>query len=271
MHYQHQFHAGNFADVFKHVLLLGLLESFNQKDSAWAYLDTHAGVGRYALSAEAALRTGEAATGVQRLLDDDDPLPPWLMQYRSLVRLQPGRYPGSPAIAAAMRRPQDRLMLCEKQPAIFAQLKSEMRGSGHALHERDGYQAFSLLPPPEKRALVLVDPPFEARDEFDRLTEFAAATVARMAHAVLALWYPVKQRHAADSFVRRLGRTVKRDAVDARIFVSHPQDARMRGCGLAVINPPYAFQQALPAHLAVLADRLAQGPGAGYALEPIAS
>lgn len=267
MHYQHQFHAGNFADVFKHVLLIGLLESLCQKETPWAYLDTHAGAGWYTLTADAAMRTGEAVDGVQRIHALSGGLPPWLQRYREDVMASPERYPGSPAIAAARRRVQDRLMLCEKQSAIFEQLKREMGGDGHALHQRDGYQAWSLLPPPEKRALVLVDPPFEARDEFEQLAAFATTTLARMSHAVIALWYPVKQRHAADGFRRRLARSISREAVDARLFVSQPQDARMRGCGLLVINPPYPFQQALPEHLAVLADALAQGPGAGYDLQ----
>lgn len=270
MHYQHRYHAGNFADVFKHVLLIGLLEALNQKYSPWAYLDTHAGAGRYARHDEAQARTGEAETGAARVLAAAPPNLPWLSRYRTLLAAAPREIPGSPAVAAALRRPADRLMLCEAVPAVVSALREAVSGAGVAVHERDGYGAWALLPPPEKRGLILVDPPFEARDEFERMTAFAEQALARFAHGIFALWYPVKNRHAADAFVRRLGRKLAgREALDARLFISHPQDGRMRGCGLAVINPPYAFRQALPAVLEALVPLLAQGEGARHSLSPL--
>jgi 23S rRNA (adenine2030-N6)-methyltransferase len=267
MHYQHRYHAGNFADVFKHVLLIGLIEALNQKDSPWAYLDTHAGAGRYARHDEAQARTGEAETGAARLLAAPPSPQPWLARYQALLQAAPRELPGSPAVAAALRRPADRLMFCEPMPAVVAALREAMTGPGIAVHDRDGYGAWALLPPPEKRGLILVDPPFEARDEFERMTAFAEQALARFAHGIYALWYPVKNRHAADAFVRRLGRKLAgREALDARLFISHPQDGRMRGCGLTVINPPYAFRQALPAALDALVPLLAQGEGARRSL-----
>lgn len=273
MHYQHQFHAGNFADVFKHVLLVGLLEALNQKDNAWAYLDTHSGTGLYYLGNEAARRTGEAEHGISRVLADSAVLTtPWLQRYREIV-IATGHecYPGSPSIAAACQREQDRLMLCEQVPAIAEELRRHLSGPNRAVHLRDGYGAWALLPPAEKRGLVLVDPPFEARDEYERLVRFASTALGRFSNGIYALWYPVKQRHAADAFVRRLTRAIGREAVDIRLFVSHPQDGRMRGCGLAVINPPYAFLQGAPAEMAALSILLAQGPGARHEIQMLTS
>lgn len=270
MHYQHRYHAGNFGDVLKHVLLIGLLDALNQKDSPWAYLDTHAGAGRYARHDEALLRTGEAEGGAARVLAAPPSPHPWLARYRQLLEGAPSEIPGSPAVALALKRPADRLMLCEKVPAVVTALRESLAGPGIAIHERDGYGAWSLLPPAEKRGLILVDPPFEARDEFEQLTAFSAQALSRFAHGVYALWYPVKNRHAADAFVRRLGRKLAgREALDARLFISHPQEGRMRGCGLVVINPPFVFRQALPAVLEALVPLLAQGDGARYGLSPL--
>ena len=266
MHYQHRYHAGNFADVFKHVLLIGLLESLNAKPAPWAYLDTHAGAGRYRWDDEALAKTGEAENGARRLMAAED-LTGWVGHYAALLRDDDFMLPGSPAIAAALRRDGDRLLLCENAPAVFDDLKAELRGPRIAVHQRDGYGAWALLPPPEKRGVVLVDPAFEARDELEQMLTFAQHAIGRFAHGIYAFWYPVKGQYAVDRFARRLAQQTGREVLDARLTVSAPQDGRMRGCGLAIVNAPFAFANQLPQELPALVALLAQGHGAAHRIE----
>lgn len=206
MHYQHQFHAGNFADVFKHTLLCGLLAALNRKDTPWCFLDTHAGAGAYRLDSVAADKTGEWREGIARLAELADAPEPLATLLRLVREENPGgglrNYPGSPQIARALARPQDRVVLCEKVPAIAAQLKANC--AGVELHLRDGYEAASLLPPKEKRGLILIDPPFERPDEFDAAAQFLKAAQARFAHGIYAVWYALKNRRAADQFLRKV-------------------------------------------------------------------
>lgn len=266
MHYQHRYHAGNFADVFKHVLLIGLLESLNAKPAPWAYLDTHAGAGRYRWDDEAMGKTGEVDFGAKKMLAAES-LGGWSARYAELLRRDGFLLPGSPAIAQAWQREGDGLMLCENAPAICDELKTEMRGPGVAVHQRDGYGAWALLPPRQKRGLVLVDPAFEARDELEQMLAFAKEAITRFAHGIYVFWYPVKGQYAVDRFARRLAQQTGREVIDARLSVQAPQDGRMGGCGLAIINAPYAFAQALPAELPSLLSVLRQGHGAHQQVE----
>lgn len=266
MHYQHQFHAGNFADVFKHVLLIGLLESLNAKPASWAYLDTHAGAGCYRWDDAALARTGEVEFGAKKVMAADG-LTGWLAQYAALLRRDTFTLPGSPAIAQSWQRDGDGLTLCENATVICEELKAELRGPGIAVHQRDGYGAWALLPPPQKRGLVLVDPAFEARDELEQMLTFAKQASTRFAHGLYAFWYPVKGDYAVDRFARRLAQQTGREVIDARLAVSTPQDGRMCGCGLALVNAPYAFAQQLPGELVNLLTVLRQGHGAGQQIE----
>ncbi|HRG16285.1 MAG TPA: 23S rRNA (adenine(2030)-N(6))-methyltransferase RlmJ, partial [Pseudomonadota bacterium] len=198
MNYRHVYHAGNFADVLKHVVLIALIEALKTKQTPFAVLDTHAGAGRYSLASEEALKTGEFRDGVMRLLAAER-LPTLVHAYLNLVRSQNGSqsYPGSPLIAAQLLRDSDRLMVCELQNAEIASLRQLFaRDARVAVHQRDGYQAMSaLLPPPEKRGLVLIDPPFEAQEqEFRVIEEALAAAHKRFANGVYAVWYPIKLR-----------------------------------------------------------------------------
>jgi len=268
MHYQHRYHAGNFADVFKHVLLIGLLESLNAKATPWAYLDTHAGAGRYRWDDEALTKTGEVEEGAKKIMAAEG-LTGWLAQYAAMVRDDSFMLPGSPAIVQALQRPGDRLMLCENAPAVVEELKAEMRGPGIAVHQRDGYGAWALLPPAEKRGLVLVDPAFEARDELELMLAFAKQAMGRFAHGIYAFWYPVKSQHSVDRFARRLAQQTGREVLDARLQIETPRDGRMCGCGLAIVNPPWSFAQALPTHLRALQAVLAQDRGASHHIESL--
>ena len=276
MHYQHSYHAGNFGDVFKHVLLCGLLQALSRKDAPWFYLETHAGAGCYDLSGAAAARTAEFQDGIARLWDLDE-TPALIAAYLRIVRVENPdgelrRYPGSPLVARALARPQDRLALCEKVPAVAAELEQRIgRRAPVAIHVRDGYEAHALLPPEEKRGLILVDPPFERRDEFDAVDEFLKQATARFAHGIYAAWYPLKNRHAADRFLRRQAREMKRPALALGFDTDAHAEGQMHGCGMLVLNPPFGFEAQAREALAFLARRLAQGPRPQWSVAALAA
>lgn len=267
MNYRHAFHAGNFADVFKHVLLVGLLEGLSRKDKPWCYLDTHAGSGSYDLASNSADKTGEWREGIGRLRREPG-IPTMVARYLDLVgwaeegpaqrELRHSRvYPGSPRIAARLARTGDRLVCCERVADIAAQLRAHVPEA--QVHERDGYEAHGLLPPAEKRGLVLVDPPFEARTEFEQAAEFVGRAHARFGNGVLALWYPLKNRHDAERFVRRARRDIKAQTLNCTLETDAPGEGQLRACGMLIVNPPYGFEAEARAALAWLAPRLAQG------------
>jgi 23S rRNA (adenine2030-N6)-methyltransferase len=241
MNYRHAYHAGNFADCFKHALLVALLDSFARKPAAYFVLDTHAGAGRYDLEAEAARRTNEAAIGISRLLRRPSQA---LGRYLGLVE-QLGLYPGSPALIRAALRENDRLACCELHPEDAATLRQQFRRDPKVeVHERSGWEALgALLPPKEKRALVFVDPPFEARDEFFVLADGLRRSHGRFGHGVFAAWYPVKQMAAVREFHASLASSGIRDIIAVELHLRDTTNPdRLNGCGLIVINPPYQFE-----------------------------
>ena len=267
MNYRHAFHAGNFSDCMKHALLVWLLRAMARKPAAFFALDTHAGRGRYDLSVGPAALTGEWRAGIGRLLDDP---PGELADFLSVVR-QCGVYPGSPVLIAATLRPQDRLACCELQPDEFSALKRGFAGDDRvAVHRRDAWEALgALLPPREKRALVLVDPPYEAPDEFSRLADGLRTGHGRFPSGVFAAWYPIKHRAPVRDFFRMLRESGVRDIVVAEMCLREPLDAaRLNGCGLVVINPPFRFEVEAPPILRALLARLGSGEaGAGVVVE----
>lgn len=275
MHYRHSFHAGNFADVFKHTILCGLLQALNRKDKPWFVLDTHAGAGLYDLSADSAGRTGEWIDGIGRFAEAGAATPEPLKTYLALTaQIQnlgegPGAgrlYPGSPLLAGLLARPGDRLVCCETVPEVGAALRAALEnlpdGASWAIHRRDGYEAQALLPPPEKRGLVLVDPPFERADEFTALGDFLIAALGRFAQGTYAVWYPLKKRFDAERFLRRMARELPRPALDISLETGAAAQGQMHGCGMLLVNPPFRFAESLDATLPLLASRLAQGPRA---------
>ena len=261
MNYRHSFHAGNSADVVKHSLLIALVRALQQKDSALTLIDTHAGCGLYDLGGEEAQRTGESTQGVQRAFADPNPL---LSDYRAAVAaVNVGEnvqfYPGSPRILAQLLRPQDLLILNEKHPEDAYALRGAMRGTAAAVHERDAYELWlAMVPPRTPRGVVVVDPPYEQTDERARITATLAAAHRKWAHGVTVIWYPLKERpmHAQWKHkLRRLG-IPKFLTVEHWLYDSD-QPGIYNGAGLFIVNPPYAFTQALPPLLEALRAALA--------------
>ncbi len=266
MNYRHAFHAGNFADCFKHALLLWLIGALQRKPTAMMVLDTHAGAGRYDLTAGPAERTGEWRQGIARLLDDP---PPPLANYVGLVR-ELGLYPGSPMIARHLLRAQDRLVCCELHPDDHAELRKNFAHDRQvAVHLRDAWEALGgLLPPAERRGLVLIDPPYEAPDELDRLAGQLCKSVAKFSTGVFAAWYPVKHRAPVRALHAAMQASGVRDIVAAELLLRAPLDpARLNGCGMLVVNPPFRFAQEVRPILAALLERLGdREAGAGTAM-----
>jgi len=272
MNYRHVFHAGNFADVFKHILLVRILVYLCRKDAPFRFIDTHAGVGLYDLSGEEAGRTGEWRDGVARL---DEPLDPaaeaLIAPYRAMLgavreRHDPHAYPGSPMVARELLRRQDRGVLVELHPADGAVLAERFNAVPNLKVLRlDGWTALhGLIPPKERRGLVLIDPPYEARDEFDRLAAQMARATAKWPTGVYAAWYPVKDALPIDRVARRLAESVTRPLLRLDLLIERPDDpARLNGCGLLVVNPPWTLREEAEILLPALAERLArQGYGA---------
>ena len=275
MNYRHAFHAGNFADCMKHALLVALMRMLQRKVAPIFVLDTHAGAGRYDLSADPAERTGEWRAGIGRLLDDP---PDTLANYVSLVRTtgtpvpRDGRgplprYPGSPLLIRALLRHDDRLACCELHPDDHRMLHRLFADDPSvAVHHRDGWEALgALLPPKQRRGLVLIDPPYEATDEFDRLVQGLRIGHAQFRTGVFAAWYPIKHRAPVRDVHAALQASGLRDVIAAELLLREPADpARLNGCGVLVINPPYRFEAEAAPILAALRDRLGtREPGEG--------
>lgn len=273
MNYRHGYHAGNHADVLKHVVLLGLIDAMARKDSAMFVLDTHAGRGRYRLDSEQAGKTREAEGGVERLLQAfSHGGPPAIARYVQAIRRDnpDGRlqvYPGSPALAAHALRPQDRLACCELQSDEAGALRALFSGDPRVgVHLRDGYQAMTaLLPPKERRGLVLIDPPYEAQlDEFDHALGALRRGLERWPSGVFALWYPIKLRRALQRFQRQAAALPARQALMIELLV-RPADSplRMNGSGMLLLNPPWQYEREVEVALPALVDALQEQDGSG--------
>jgi 23S rRNA (adenine2030-N6)-methyltransferase len=266
--YRHAFHAGNFADVTKHAALVAALLRLMEKDRPLFLLDTHAGRGRYELAAA----HGESRSGIARIAAAGlEGAHPALARYLGLVRdLNPDgklrAYPGSPMIEAALMRAGDRAAFCELQPAEADALRREFHGDARiGVHCRDGFEALvALLPPPEKRGLALIDPPYEETDaDFARVANALVAASARWPQGVLMAWYPIKEGAVAARLHRRLVDAGLRRLLVAELCV-HPDDSRagLNGSGLVTPNPPWQFEADLRRVLPLLHAALAEG-GAG--------
>ncbi|HWY63494.1 MAG TPA: 23S rRNA (adenine(2030)-N(6))-methyltransferase RlmJ [Rhizomicrobium sp.] len=264
MNYRHAFHAGNFADVVKHIALVHILLHLRKKQTPFAVIDSHAGRGLYDLASEEALRTGEAANGIERLRGLTGPEA--LNRYLALVEEGGEKaYPGSPLLAAKLLRPQDRLAALEKHPEEAAILKKVLSPFRKArAEEGDGYARLAaLLPLPERRGLVLIDPPFEAPDEFETAAEAVGDALRRFATGIFMLWYPIKSPAAARAFCGEVLAAGAGKALNIEIGIE-ADDSKLARAGLLVLNPPFGLDTAMNEILALIAPRL---PGGKATLE----
>jgi 23S rRNA (adenine2030-N6)-methyltransferase len=277
MNYRHAYHAGSFADVVKHAILALVITHLKQKEAPFRVIDTHAGAGIYDLGAEAAEKTGEWCNGIGRLLGPGaEPIPPIeariLKPYLDVVRaINPAgrltRYPGSPRLARALMRPGDQLIANELHPEDGAKLKALFaRDPSTKVLALDGWTALkSLLPPKERRGVVLIDPPFEEPGELDRLRQGLRQAVERFATGVYLLWYPIKQVMPIATLHRALISDGFAGLMKVELLTRRPRSPDLlNGAGLLILNPPYLLPEALQQLMPFLAERLALGPGAGF-------
>jgi 23S rRNA (adenine2030-N6)-methyltransferase len=268
MNYRHAFHAGSFADVFKHIVMTRILVHLSEKPAAYRVLDTHAGAGLYDLSSAEARRTGEWRDGIGRLAGFSPPPPVSLLlaPYRDAIaainRAGPLKlYPGSPVLALALMRPQDRLTACELEPraaaALAKHLHDDARANAVAI---DGWTALNAyIPPKERRGLVVVDPPFEDEGEFARLAKGIEDTHRKWPTGIYLIWYPAKDS-APSVFAKRLKRSGIARMLRAELQVApRREQARLGGAGVIVVNPPWRLAEELETLLPELANVLSQG------------
>lgn len=249
MNYRHAYHAGSFADVFKHIILVGLITSMKQKDKSFRMIDTHGGIGMYDLLGEESLKTGEALSGIIHLTSHVTQNP-WIQDYLKIVKSFNAPdvlrfYPGSPVISQQLIREQDKLQVCELHPEDVKLLSQNLRADKNVqVFHKDGYGALKgFLPPVERRALILIDPPFEDRHEFQAIISALRESLKRFATGVFAVWYPIKDINAIDQFYQSLKNI---DGVEKLIVEYHFDSTlnpnSLNACGTVILNPPYYFE-----------------------------
>ncbi|MDQ0316674.1 23S rRNA (adenine(2030)-N(6))-methyltransferase RlmJ [Amorphus orientalis] len=274
MNYRHAFHAGNFGDVLKHVVVARIVRYMQRKDGAIRVIDTHAGVGLYDLSSDEALRTGEAERGATRVLQGHTPpeiaelIGPWR---EAVAAENPDggllAYPGSPRLVRHLMRPQDRLTAVELHPADGDALRHLFTGDYQVrIVALDGWLALgAFVPPKERRGLVLVDPAFEVGGEAKRLGEGIAESWRKWPTGVYCGWYPIKAGTEGDVVENGLVDAGIAKRLRVELTVRAPAaDGPMAGCGLAIVNPPYTLKEELDRLLPWLAETLAEAPGGGF-------
>lgn len=277
MNYRHHFHAGNFADVMKHVLLMELLSRLNGKDKPYRYVDTHAGAGLYDLSRSPSQKSGEYLSGIHRLMQLNAPAlkgaPETIKSYLkhiTVLREQMGNgwYAGSPWFAGKVMRPIDHASIFEMQPDVFEELKFQIRDPRFAIHERDAYEGLmAVIPPKEKRGLVMIDPPYELeRKDFPQLVELIANAYAKWPTGVYAVWYPIKDREMIGRFEKKMQKTgIKKQLICELCVWPDDTPIGLNGCGLLIINPPWQFADQAEAILQWLLPHLRMSDHGGHA------
>ena len=272
MNYRHIYHAGNFADVAKHVGLTYCIGALRRKDTAFFVLDSHAGRGYYDLQAAEAQKSGEAERGIQRLIETSIGTAQ-LASYFAAIRARRGkrlaRYPGSPALIAGGLRPQDRALFVELMPAEARAAEREIDSSGRVRVEiSDGYAALkAFLPPDERRGLVLIDPPYEQPDEFERLALALTAAHRKWPTGIYALWYPIKNLRETAAFARRIAASGIARVLRAELTLARADSERLGGSGLIVVNPPWRLEQELSVLMPALAQALGAAPAGATRLD----
>lgn len=285
--YRHAFHAGNHADVLKHLVLTQLLDYMVQKDGATMFVDTHAGGGIYALDSTQATRNAEYKTGITRVWDKKEKeLPAAVWRYLEVIRSfnsdgQLRAYPGSPFIAEKLLRPQDRLrlfelhhneskILTENLRKLEAQSTSSGRGKRVMVERDDGFAALkALLPPPSRRGLVLIDPPYEDKNDYRRVKDVLEDAIARFPTGTYAVWYPILHRMESRQLPERLKRLPGKDWLHVTLSISEPSPDGfgLTGSGMFVVNPPWTLETQLRELMPSLTTMLTAGPGASFVVE----
>ncbi len=268
MNYRHAYHAGNFADVMKHATLALIVEHLTAKPSPFRIVDTHAGRGQYDLSAVEALKTGEAANGIGRLLATPVPdnIAPLVAPYISAIKSASSRpgtlmshYPGSPLIARHLMRPGDRMIANELHPDDFTALDALFANDRYVQTTSiDAWTAIRAhLPPPERRGVTLIDPPFEEPGEFARITQGLREASQRFATGTIIVWYPIKDSHRVSAFRASMSATELPKLLYVELMVKAIGSSGLPGCGLIILNPPYGLDRKLTELIGFLATRLA--------------
>ena len=278
MKYQHSFHAGSFADVHKHVTLLALLGALKRKESAFLYLETHAGRGAYDLAQPSTEASRAAEAGLARLAANAPQAPELATFIARLAALRTAlnnvhAYPGSPLFAVQELRAQDRAVLHEIVPSEARALERELRGFRRThVAAADGFsQLRAYLPPPERRSLVLLDPPYEEREDFKRVAASCALAIERFASGIVLVWYPIKDARTTDAWQRTLAATLACENLVAEWWL-YPRDSRvaLNGSGLLILNPPYQFAARMRIWLAELHALYARAGSGGMSVRTLA-
>ncbi len=279
--YRHAFHVGNHADVLKHLVLLQVIKHAGQKNKPFWYIDTHAGAGNYALDKGYATQNEEFTTGISRLWDAKD-LPTAISDYLTSIRqFNPDsslkHYPGSPVLAYSAMRADDRLRLFELHPNDFKLLNQSFKALGLGPNNRkvmteaqDGFAGIkALLPPPTRRAVVLIDPPYEEKQDYQRVIEMVKDSLMRFATGTYIVWYPMLQRPEPQQMIDKLKRLQLKNWLHVSLSVQSPSadGFGMHGSGLFIVNPPYTLPALLTDAMPVLIDYLGIDQGADYVLE----
>lgn len=251
MNYRHGYHAGNFADVFKHIVLIALIQALSRKDKPFCYLETHAGSGQYDLRSEFSQKTLEYTNGIEKIMTSSVAERPMLVQtYCDVVSTfqYPSYYPGSPAIAESLLRKTDRMNLMEFHPEEFFGLKRIFKNNKRIdLHFQDGYTGLNaFLPPIERRGLILIDPPFERPNEWRQMIKALQISLKKFSSGVYALWYPLKDQSIVEKFLSDI-KALNLPEYMITEFSVYPPDASLGliGCGMVVINPPWKLEEEL--------------------------
>lgn len=264
MNYRHPYHAGNHTEVFKHAVLIELLNQLASKEKGYCVLDTHAGLGIYDLNSEEALKTGEANGGIRKVSQSDEPL---IKRYLAVVHdvggSKPDRYPGSPEIIRRHLRAQDRLLACELHPRDVVRLKENMRGDARvAVHHRDGYEAVgAFVPFPERRGLVFIDPPFESPEETQKLSKVIVEGNRKWPTGIFAIWYPIKDDRIGDALRKAVQQNKIPKAIQAE-FLPHSYDGMsLAGSGIIITNAPWGIADRITDLMIALMPMMSTGKG----------
>jgi len=279
--YRHAFHAGNHADVLKHFVLMQVLSYTTQKDKPFWYIDTHAGAGMYSLDTGFAAQNAEYETGIAKLWQAND-LPAELANYVGFIKAlnQPSNpktaklnlYPGSPICAQTLLRDDDRMRLFELHPSDFEILRENFRGYQRSVRidMSNGFNGIkAVLPPPTRRAVVLIDPPYEEKQDYNRVVEMLKDSLQRFATGAYIIWYPLLQRSEPLEMVEKLKALNLQDWMNVSLSIQRPlpDGFGMYGSGLFIVNPPWTLPKTLQTVLPYLADKLALDDGASYEID----